>query len=82
MSVIWKFDCSFNKVTLGCERRVHHFCALQIGVSLDETVDEEDINDLLYIFRVSKTAVSQSLSSSISYFFYLYYYMIEPATIA
>lgn len=35
----------------------------QVLLSLDETVTEEDLNDLLYVFGSNQTAVSQAISS-------------------
>lgn len=36
------------------------FISLQIGVSLDETVQEEDLNDLLKVFGCSQTVVCET----------------------
>ena len=37
----------------------------QIGVALDETVDEKDINDLFYVFGANNSVVSSSDISSL-----------------
>ena len=48
---------------------VPHFAFLQVGVSLDETVEERDINDLLEVFGCDVTAVSKGNISTKYLFF-------------
>lgn len=40
------------------ELRKHYVCYIQIGISMDETITENDLDDLFWIFSTGVTAVS------------------------
>ena len=45
----------------------YHFTTFQVGVSLDETVKEKDLSDLLWVFGCE----SSTVTATTSYFFVL-----------
>ena len=56
-SILNKPKLVVTLIQAGCYRNKVNY-VLQVGIAVDETVEENDINDLLWIFGCGDTAVS------------------------